>query len=1113
MDLLDIPQDIIANKVKSIMGQYIKEFLEKRKISELFDEFCAGKEGQVLAQNQGFADSIDFYVLTHELRTELIDNILLYYCGAEHMEAYRKRQDFYKKVQFQVGAESDIQKKYVTHFLNHIYQLAGHYLLQGLGREDRIVMALGMDYTDVQCSKIAEEILAQVKNNLSDDMAQKPSIDDFIAYQQMQKGANGAYRLLQINDSLFPALAGWDGTRYTNKNGKMVPLFSCLSENWASGEWKHLLLIGEGGTGKTVALLRLWDKLLKEGICSIYIPLHSIIHKELSFEAYKNAIKEYITDNIWYGDEKKMEYFIRQAMITSEHPKLILLLDGFNEIPEVAQRIAAQVIKKWMLYPGVQVIISSRYDFHREFPIETLENIRIEPLSREQITFWFSLCQMPLPGEDEKLWELLKTPFMLTLYTQVEARYNQGCEADFIKWKQPADTAACLMWNFMQCQILKIAYELVRPDAYLLKTIIASTYILPYICWKMEWMELFTAEPEELLQWIDEAVILYRNKWTDYPEPGIRLMEVKFGKIEWDSLDFMRILTDGINLLVHQNKGCYSLMHQNFRDFLAAVHLCHMAETDNRVAAQSWDDRPFSDRVVLYLAEWMPEDVTDNMYQSLRGKEISEGRYIFFNLIRVLRIKKSDDLSRIDFSDMDLRTVRLNGAKLVDGSQRACFRNARINFGTLIMQGHNDKIYYIAFSEDGRQLISISTYEIRIWDIRTGSCIHEITESPYLIGGYYQYNEPQFYKKLKLADGKEIVWIGENDTCGGNFIDFFENLFQPDGDWTGGQGKNAYRHCRYKPMRAEAVESIIRHSVHDERISIQEDSLTIFYPDGRQQTLYGNKAMITCAGLSKDMKYCAAGQEDGSICIWNLERGDISREFPASIHGISFFEDCDSINVGQTSGIVMLWKSMLDELRPVCTHVLDGRKSPVTLISKGFVPGGKDIIIISHEDDVAEIWNVSENRMIRKMERQQYVFLMDSYFLGGKTTEGIVWYMDVRSKKKKIIWKGVPRSSKVWSSCSGTIFRQDEGKPFAQFNINNGEYHRYDPAMYGYRDAPGFDCQGGILFINYRYLQAPKYIYTILNLNIFGCDFTGAIFETQDLAIKVMSNGGIVDAK
>ncbi|MCH5248407.1 MAG: hypothetical protein J1E98_00670 [Lachnospiraceae bacterium] len=1110
MSLFSIATDVLQEKIKVFLSEHYQEWLNKKKIEEILDDLCVRQEGQALFDNQGFAEGIDFYVLTNTLRAELIDNVSFYYSEADRKKAGEIKDRFYERVQAQTGAVTAEQKKAVSHFLDRIYKMTRSYMQECLNKEDLLVAIIGNEYTDQQIDIIREELfkLFDILKNQSDAEAWKWPVDEFRVYHQRQKDSNGVYGLLNISDRLFPALSAWGGVQYLNENGDSVPLYTCLSKGWESPERNHLLLMGGGGMGKTVSLLRLWDKLLEDGICTIYIPLHEIMGVVTTDRLTEDVIKKFLTDNVWHGNAQKMGKFLDHLSEYTDKPMLILLLDGFNEIPSGNRRVAMPAIKKWMVYSGVQVVISSRYDFRQDLTAKALSELKIEPLSDEQVEAWFKLCEMPVPDKNEKVYNLLKTPFMLTLYTQVENRYNQGKDAKFVKWVEHADTSSDLMWNFMQCQILKMANDHLKPDEDILKAVVASTYILPYICWVMEWKELFAVKTGELKQWIKEASQLYKNKWKTYPDPWVEFLENKFGSIRWRNNDFRQILTEELNLLVNRDDETYSLLHQNFRDFLAAVHLYHIVEVNiEKAIAETWEKRPFSDNVVNFLAEWMPEKVADAMFQSLRGKQISEGNYIFFNLMRVIRKIKQDDLSGMDFSDMDLRTVVLNGARLVNGEQRAVFRNARINYGTLVMQGHHDKVYFVTFSEDGRQLLSVSAFEIRIWDLTTGSCVHEIVEGPYKPGGYFEYNQPEYQKKFVMADGREFIWIGENETCAQKYIDIFKYLLQCSDGWKE-KATNPYVNPNHLEYNKESLERLFKHKKDSKMIEIQEDAIIVSLPTGEKRMLTGNQAMATCANLSKDLKYCVAGLEDGGICIWDLETGRLTRELSKSTHQICYVDGDRTLFIGQTTGIVMIWECDNEEYK-TCHYMLEGRKTSVTAVSLA-----GDICIVSHEDDVAEIWKVSENRIIKTLEHCQYLTITDDEnFICAQTSEGDVWYYNRETKEKKVLWTGVDRTQAVL--CYGKrIYKWSDihwGYALAMFNPDDEQFRpTYNEVRNGYRDAPNITCRHNWVMVTRRYLPAPYGIYTIINLNLFGCDFTGAVFETLELAAKVKSNGGIL---
>lgn len=86
-----------------------------------------------------------------------------------------------------------------------------------------------------------------------------------------------------------------------------------------------------------------------------------------------------MTESVFSGNAQKTGQFVEYLSKSTGKPVFILLLDGFNEVSADNTRAVVHAVKKWMLYPGVQVVISSRYDFRKNIAVEELEELKIEP--------------------------------------------------------------------------------------------------------------------------------------------------------------------------------------------------------------------------------------------------------------------------------------------------------------------------------------------------------------------------------------------------------------------------------------------------------------------------------------------------------------------------------------------------------------------------------------------------------------------------------------------------------------------------------------------------------------------------------------------------------------
>ncbi len=76
------------------------------------------------------------------------------------------------------------------------------------------------------------------------------------------------------------------------ETGQEVP--DAVGAGPRSGIKPHFILQGEGGTGKTVSVLRFWEKLLKEADIGETVPIYVALHEYNRKAGLKNFIEEYM---------------------------------------------------------------------------------------------------------------------------------------------------------------------------------------------------------------------------------------------------------------------------------------------------------------------------------------------------------------------------------------------------------------------------------------------------------------------------------------------------------------------------------------------------------------------------------------------------------------------------------------------------------------------------------------------------------------------------------------------------------------------------------------------------------------------------------------------------
>ena len=402
-----------------------------------------------------------------------------------------------------------------------------------------------------------------------------------------------------------------------------------IRESRTSGRQKHVTIEGEGGMGKTVALLSLATdpELFPEDLPVIYVPLHRLNQMKFDPEKGKGRLDWFIgsclkdkcgcTD----GETDMFHELCRQA--GEGWPRVVLLLDGYNEVLEGLKRQVRTEINEWADQPGVQIITTSRtaWSCGEEFMM-----IRLRPLERDNIQGYLERMDAEIPAQGDNLWRVINYPLMLTLYTHISAvrrQYGKGLSTGSrdgsldmrgVLWR-PMNKAGDIIWNYLQKELVRCADELdVRMgDSVMEDCAVAILHTAPYIAWRMSREDAFSiphdAEDETMegqLSFtclIRESISCLRER-ENWPDQLKRIIK-ETRRRRWERLgrdtgsdEFLdkeerieQLLLNEISLFrIREDAGndgdtseessvVVELMHQQFRDGLAAVWLCQRIES------------------------------------------------------------------------------------------------------------------------------------------------------------------------------------------------------------------------------------------------------------------------------------------------------------------------------------------------------------------------------------------------------------------------------------------------------------------------------------------------------------------------------------------------------
>ncbi|KAH6703049.1 WD40-repeat-containing domain protein [Leptodontidium sp. MPI-SDFR-AT-0119] len=323
-----------------------------------------------------------------------------------------------------------------------------------------------------------------------------------------------------------------------------------------------------------------------------------------------------------------------------------------------------------------------------------------------------------------------------------------------------------------------------------------------------------------------------------------------------------------------------------------------------------------------------------------------------------------------------------DGKQVVSGSYDKIVRLWNVATRALLqtLEGHSNGVRSVAFSPDGKQVVS-GSYDktVRLWDAATGALlqtleghsngVRSVAFSPdgkQVVSGSYD-------KTVRLWDAATGALLQILD---GHLNGVHSVAFSPDGkqvvsgswDWT----------VRlWDAAAGSLLQTLEGHSngVHS----------VAFSPDGKQivsgswdwtvrlwdaatgallQTLEGHSNWVHSVAFSPDGKQVVSGSDDKTVRLWDAATGALLQTLEGhsdGVHSVAFLPDGKQVVSGSYDWTVRLWDAATGAL----LQTLDGHLNGVRSVA--FSPDGKQVVSRLY-DKTVRLWDAATGALLQTLE-------------------------------------------------------------------------------------------------------------------------------------------------
>jgi len=802
-------------------------------------------------------------------------------------------------------------------------------------------------------------------------------------YYKILTSANGRFSHFEYEDKLFPF-------------AKPIASEDCFLTHRFYDLDNNLILVGEGGCGKTTALLKAWKDLTapenfsQYKMIPVYIPLN-----ETNSSKEEKFIDHYIQEHYSFQINETIKYL--------NDYQILLLLDGFNEITTQVNGIISEC-KKLGLTRKIKVVLTSRYDFSSTYMLEGFMPYYIQHLKPDIIREYLQKNNIL---ESKVPYDLLATPMMLTLFTNtnlMKQRISERIRGNLPFHKNK--TKGELIYNFMLCQVGKAFDINCLENAYI--AYIALFIVSPYIAYVIEGQGKFSFIQNEMLGLIRTALTSFeRETYTFLFDCDLASLAVfgSFPDDEWQSLpnSIMAFLKNTLALILDEGENS-SFRHQYFRDYFVASYIIldiRLALLKKKIP-KTLIERMVPDYIATFVGECLQEyedkqsrgneGLLECLLGMARNKKAEDVSLLTSNIVNILALTKNGNLSDTDFHDVDLSHVSLNSLCFSQKMRKANFKGTILSANTFLPQGHIEQVRSAVYSEDGRRILSAGDTTIKEWDVITGQCLMTYVGHENLVNSAIY--SPDGHRILSAANDNTVK---EWDHITGQCL------------WTCQDHKGYVTKAIYSPDGSQILSSSWDGTV----LCYQRNADGSW---GIAQKVAQHIKNIKAIAISEDGLYCLTASGDNSVKEWRMTDGTCIREYLGHtdmVNSVAYSPDYKRILTGSYDGTVRIFDRFL------CEELFRFENNS-WVRSVVYDAKGESILIASHGDSAVK----ELKRTVTDSEKWNW----HTSYLGHTKP---VTNVSISFDGSKVLSTSEDGSVREWDRLSSQCIREYSGKMFS----------------------------------------------------------------------------------